>query len=88
MTAQQPEPPDLPELESEIDESEIRRELLNDVSSHSLTRERERERPGRVAAGGGLLGAGSSFFLFCFVFKGPRQCLLVLLVKVEVKLSP
>jgi hypothetical protein len=42
MTAQQPEPPDpppdLPELESEIDESEIRRELLNDVS--------ERERRG------------------------------------------
>jgi hypothetical protein len=36
MTTQQPEPPeppqDLPELESEIDESELRRELLNDVS--------------------------------------------------------
>lgn len=34
MTTQQPEPPmEPPELESEIDESELRRELLNDVSS-------------------------------------------------------
>jgi hypothetical protein len=37
MTTQQPEPqPEPPELESEIDESELRRELLNDVSENGL----------------------------------------------------
>jgi len=39
MTTQQPEPPEPPELppelESELDESELRRELLNDVSPTS-----------------------------------------------------
>ena len=39
MTTHQPEPPEppepLPELESEIDELELRRELLNDVSPTS-----------------------------------------------------
>jgi hypothetical protein len=54
MTTQPPEPPldpppDLPELESEVDESEMRRELLNDVSACHF----KRERGGKAVRGDG-----------------------------------